>query len=516
MEKRRLSCDSYRNARSIPGLDTTAAAKIMLANRGVHSFDAVPDFRKEMKPEPDRVVAPVDTHEYAIVLTQLDSDGSILKEFKSDDRVIKIGKLASSHLRIDHETVSRMHAVMELTDDGWLVIDLGSTRGTTVNGERINKCMLKAGDVLTLGDVQLKVAQINGVAATPEQEWVAEPLAPVQVKTLDEQLLDAIRIGDFDSVKKALEKGASPNARCGENMTALMLACDKCHEDIAYLLIHEGADVNAVDDNGITALMDASGRGLLRIAEAMLERGADPNAADNESRIPLTWAIWNKHSDIVDLLKRHGARLPSWAHEEPAPVQEEPPIYQQEENAATDAQMQEDTGPRRPSGKELLVLGLIATTLMAGVFALGLKIRRDRQVEDFSIAVQHGDMIRAKKMLVQGADVNAMDRFGRAPLMIASIKGNFQLAKLLIEKGADVDEKDKDGCTPIMGAAFYGQRGLINLLISKGANVNARDARGHTALYYAKTEYERLSKAKLPSRNHAEAVQALQYVRALE
>ena len=50
---------------------------------------------------------------------------------------IKIGKLASSDLRLDDETVSRMHGVIEATGpDDVHVVDLGSTRGTTVNGER--------------------------------------------------------------------------------------------------------------------------------------------------------------------------------------------------------------------------------------------------------------------------------------------------------------------------------------------------------------------------------------------
>ena len=59
---------------------------------------------------------------------------------------IKIGKLASSDLRLDDETVSRMHGVIEATGpDDIHVVDLGSTRGTTVNGERITKARLQSG-----------------------------------------------------------------------------------------------------------------------------------------------------------------------------------------------------------------------------------------------------------------------------------------------------------------------------------------------------------------------------------
>ena len=42
--------------------------------------------------------------------------------------VIKVGKVPSAHLRIDDETVSRMHAIVEVTNDEVHIIDLGSTR----------------------------------------------------------------------------------------------------------------------------------------------------------------------------------------------------------------------------------------------------------------------------------------------------------------------------------------------------------------------------------------------------
>ena len=73
-------------------------------------------------------------------------DALVREETLAQD-VIKVGKLASSHLRIDDETVSRMHAVIEVTGpDEIHIIDLGSTRGTLVNGERISKARLQSGD----------------------------------------------------------------------------------------------------------------------------------------------------------------------------------------------------------------------------------------------------------------------------------------------------------------------------------------------------------------------------------
>jgi hypothetical protein len=73
--------------------------------------------------------------------------------------VIKIGKVPSAHLRLDDESVSRMHAIFEIDLKGTVhVIDLGSTRGTYVNGQRVNKAQVMSGDVLKVGDVTIDVS----------------------------------------------------------------------------------------------------------------------------------------------------------------------------------------------------------------------------------------------------------------------------------------------------------------------------------------------------------------------
>lgn len=75
--------------------------------------------------------------------------------------IIKIGRLQSSHLFLEDDDVSRMHAVIEVTEGGEVfIIDLGSASGTQVNGEKVNKSQLKDGDELHIGKFRIKV-QMN-------------------------------------------------------------------------------------------------------------------------------------------------------------------------------------------------------------------------------------------------------------------------------------------------------------------------------------------------------------------
>jgi hypothetical protein len=99
-----------------------------------------------------------------------------IRVFKGDDLIetlaferdiIKIGRLASAHLRLEDPKVSRIHAVIEVasTGDEVSVIDMGSAEGTRVNGEKVSRTRLKHGDEVSLGDSRL-VVLLEGEAST--------------------------------------------------------------------------------------------------------------------------------------------------------------------------------------------------------------------------------------------------------------------------------------------------------------------------------------------------------------
>jgi hypothetical protein len=71
------------------------------------------------------------------------------------DRVT-IGRQGTCSVHIPDTNVSRVHAEMRRTADGWTIEDRGSTNGTKVNGEQIAKSTaVQPNDTLSFGSVTL-------------------------------------------------------------------------------------------------------------------------------------------------------------------------------------------------------------------------------------------------------------------------------------------------------------------------------------------------------------------------
>jgi hypothetical protein len=81
--------------------------------------------------------------------------GVSLREYRLDRQRITIGRKPENDVCLDDETVSSEHAAVSLQGTP-AITDLGSTNGTLVNGVRISKHVLHHGDVIRLGQHELK------------------------------------------------------------------------------------------------------------------------------------------------------------------------------------------------------------------------------------------------------------------------------------------------------------------------------------------------------------------------
>eukprot|EP00755_Sulcionema_specki_P013362 Sspe_Gene.53808::Locus_29708_Transcript_1_1_Confidence_1.000_Length_840::g.53808::m.53808 len=106
-------------------------------------------------------------------------------------------------------------------------------------------------------------------------------------------------------------------------------------------------------------------------------------------------------------------------------------------------------------------------------------------------ASMRGDYRIVAKLIILGANVNAMSRDGWSPLHFAVMeplpcstpKNHLQTASILLRAGADVDSRSKHGqITPLILAAGKDNYEMVELLLEYDADTSIRDGYGYTAL----------------------------------
>lgn len=76
-----------------------------------------------------------------------------------DKQLVNIGRKLDNHIVIHDPRVSRNHAQIRVVDGQFVIFDLNSTGGTTVNEQMIDKSILYSGDKISLAGVNLKFVQ---------------------------------------------------------------------------------------------------------------------------------------------------------------------------------------------------------------------------------------------------------------------------------------------------------------------------------------------------------------------
>jgi hypothetical protein len=100
------------------------------------------------EPEPEPEPTPPPRREQAVLLW----DG---RDMTLDQGVTVIGRSSGCDIVVDDPNVSRRHAEIRRLGEGYSLVDLGSTNGTEVNGQRVGETSLMNGDVIGVGTTRL-------------------------------------------------------------------------------------------------------------------------------------------------------------------------------------------------------------------------------------------------------------------------------------------------------------------------------------------------------------------------
>lgn len=186
-------------------------------------------------------------------------------------------------------------------------------------------------------------------------------------------------------------------------------------------------------------LFDSIKNGDLAKVTALLDSdGALANAVDEHGTAAHTVAVYNRKTEIAQLLEDRGARIDIFA-----------------------ACM---------SGRTDLVREMLAANK-----ALVQLMSHDGWTP-LHLAAFFGHKDAAAMLLDAGANVieRSTNPMANMPLHAGVAGRNFELVKLLVEHGAPVNARQHGGWTPLHGAAQNGDLAMVAFFLEHGADVNER------------------------------------------
>ena len=317
----------------------------------------------------------------------------------------------------------------------------------------------------------------------------------------------------LDAFVKVLvvERQHDVDSRSSDNLTPLLMASLRGHEEVVRVLLDCGADVAAKNEDGWTPLHVASFEGHFQVVRVLLEYGASTTAKDRNGSTPLHLALQVRHVDVPQVILDHSADTRSEDEDEyggPSPLHDTSPIdlisFMFSQGAScqvacdfarrcADATAQGEDGNISFEAKDVWA-HLASRSGHVEVVQCLVKHGADPTAQDkdgwtpLHSVSQEGQVEVAQFLIKHGADVTAQDKDLRTPLHSASQEGHVEVARFLVENRADATAQDKDGWTPLHWASEEGHMEVAQFLVEHGVDATAQDKEGWTPLHSASRE----------------------------
>lgn len=376
-------------------------------------------------------------------------------------------------------------------------------------------------DAAQADDAALLTAARNGDTATVAAKLRSGANANAAEPDGTRALHYAAERGDARAVQLLLAAHADPRAATELLATPLQQACYAGSAEAVKQLVKAGADVETSDIAGETVLMACARGGSAEAVRVLLHAGAKIEAADkNFGQTALIFAAREGNEAVVRELIASGANVMARTRVGPEPAFRP--------NGGTQGKGVEKA-PKRgmraaiPGGKTALHYaardGRLSTVQVLLDAGAAIEDRDPNDITPLLYAASNDRVEVARLLIARGADVNAIDWYGRSALWCAidvrnrdtpqpaagpgtDREGNFALVQLLLEKGADPNPRirempvvrthimplgslswvDFTGETPFIRASLAGDVKVMRLLMQHGADPKIATTGGTTAL----------------------------------
>ena len=231
--------------------------------------------------------------------------------------------------------------------------------------------------------------------------------------------------------------------------------------EIINLLIEKDANINAKNEYGYSPLYTAlsSENPSIKIVELLINRKASINTKNDYGYTPLHIAIFNKNINlgIIKLLTDNKANINSKVKNDHTP----------------------------------LYTALYSKNINPEIVEFFINNKNDIENTELHMVCEAGKYLERAKLLINNkANINAINVFGNSPLYLACKNENYEIINLLIRENADVTLASHNGYTPLHWAFKKNINieivdTLIKHTIKYNGNINAKNEDGYTPLHLA-------------------------------
>jgi pSer/pThr/pTyr-binding forkhead associated (FHA) protein len=130
------------------------------------------------------------------------SEGLTGRTFELKSEKTTVGRVSDNMFEIPEASVSSHHAELHLRGNELLIKDLNSTNGTFINGEKVSEAVLKPGQILRLGMVEMRLETADPTAAAA---------ASKKVQTLEQTRVipQGVKLDELEGTRTPLDFGKS-------------------------------------------------------------------------------------------------------------------------------------------------------------------------------------------------------------------------------------------------------------------------------------------------------------------
>ena len=311
--------------------------------------------------------------------------------------------------------------------------------------------------------------------------WLNPSSLDAPTKSGETPLISAITTGDDELVQLRLQRGASVEARCADQITPLMHAVNHGRSSIVEILLSRGAQVDSMTA-GWTALQRAADIVNLHMVKSLLVKGADIEARGPKDFSPRKHPLARLGSDFDDYDETDTSNANGgWtALLRAATKGQEATVGFLVDNHA-------DIEARSPNNGTALICAAEGNHQSIVDYLLRSGARVDAE-DNFGWQPLHRVMVNrngqavAQMLVTHGADINARCSYRKTPLHHAIEKGNDLMVSFLLSAGADFEARDIAERTPLHTAIESRLEKMVRILLEAGADADAKDKSGRDAL----------------------------------